>query len=544
VEFLREIAPKLVKNKDDLKKINKLDSDKKVFSFLLEKEVGIEKIKKEFKDYYGYDFVDILNQKIKIALLNKFDKDSLRKIGVIPIGEDKENKTFHFAIGNIANGKIKNTVDNFVKSIGYRADYSFAILAHVEKIYDELEKNKENKVEEREGTDDFNPRKWVDDIINKGISLKASDIHIEQFENIMKVRYRVDGDLRTFKESSFTDAQISSINVRTKMISDLDISEKRKPQDGRIDDYEYKGVKYDIRVSSVSTINGEKFTLRIFEKSSETLDFEALGFSKENEKIAKRILSNKNGIVYLGGATGSGKTTTLYTMVDHKNTDKVNIYTIENPVEKTIEEINQIQINELAGITYPSILRALLRQDPDIIVVGETRDVETMELAVRASLTGHLVLTTIHANNAIDSISRVMDMGIEPYLISASSIGFISQRLVKKLCPYCKRKIEKLQPFQEKWLEENEEKYNVKIDRNNIFEAKGCSKCNEGYSGRVAMSEILEIDEKRRSLISSGMSITDFRKEVLKDGFKPFVIDGINKISQGTTTIEEVMKEI
>lgn len=327
-------------------------------------------------------------------------------------------------------------------------------------------------------------------------------------------------------------------------MSQMDVSQSRKSQDGRIDNYEYNGELYDIRVSSVNTIYGEKFVMRLIKKSSETVSFENLGFTEENQEKVKRMLKNQNGIIYLAGATGSGKSTTLYTMIDEIEDETVNIYTIENPVEKSIDNVNQIQIDEAAGTDYPTILSALLRQDPNVIVVGEIRDTETAELSIRASLTGHLVMATIHANNAVDSISRLIDMGVESYLIGASSVGMLSQRLVRKLCEHCKVKRDTLYPHETLWIENVRKDFDYEVEKelgHYIYGPGGCEHCNNGYKGRLATVEALEVDETLRSMISNKEHSDKINQYLKTINYKNLKYDGITKALNGITSIEELM---
>ena len=394
--------------------------------------------------------------------------------------------------------------------------------------------------------DKWTSNRWVNNVINRG-KLGDSDIHIERLRTEMQVRYRVDGLLCNKKTFKLSDNAISSIYVRLKIISNMDIAENRRSQDGRIDNYEYNGEYYDLRVSSVNTIYGEKAVLRMLKKTDEVIPFNALGFTKENEEKVKKMLNSQNGIIYLAGATGSGKTTTLYTMIEEVKDDSVNIYTIENPVEKTIDNVNQIQIDEASGTDYPTVLRTLLRQDPNVIVVGEVRDVETAELSIRASLTGHLVMTTIHANSAVDSLSRLSDMGVESYLIGASLVGTLSQRLVRKLCPKCKVKREKLKEYEEIWIKQEIKDFDYdeeKAKGNYIYESVGCDECSGGYKGRIAAVEVLNIDDNLRSMISKQTHINEINDYLKENDYKTLKYDGILKALNGITGMEELIGQL
>jgi type II secretory ATPase GspE/PulE/Tfp pilus assembly ATPase PilB-like protein len=301
------------------------------------------------------------------------------------------------------------------------------------------------------------------------------------------------------------------------------------------------GVKYDLRVSILLTSHGEKAVIRVFNKESRITDFAGLGFSPDDETAIKKMLSSAYGIVYLGGPTGSGKTTTLYAMIEHKNSDKINIYTIEDPVEKTIPGVNQIQVEPKTGVGYPEILRALLRQDPDILVVGEIRDQETADLSVRSSLTGHLVLSTVHANNALDIINRLYNMSVEPYLLSATALGFISQRLVRVLCPRCKQEV-KPSPPEIIWLEQLSSVYGVDTNKT-FYGPMGCPACNNiGYKGRLAVAEVLSVTSREQKECLAARDIISLCDTSLKNGFAPLDLAGFLKASSGSTSVREVMR--
>lgn len=378
---------------------------------------------------------------------------------------------------------------------------------------------------------------WINNIIKQGITYNASDIHFEKFENIYQIRFRIDGILTNKMIFNFNENQIDSIIIKIKILSNMDISEKRKPQDGRIKDFKYNDFFYDIRISTIFTLYGEKIVMRLICKKMEIETFQELGFNNFNDVQLKLMLKKTSGIIYLGGTTGSGKTTTLYSILNYINDDNLNIYTIENPIEKNIKNINQIEINDLAGITYNSTLKALLRQDPDIIIIGEIREPETAQLAIQAALTGHLVIATIHSNFSLDCINRLIDMNVESYLIKASSIGFLSQKLVRKLCPYCKRKINQLSSSQIKWLK-NINKNNI-FDFNNIdfFEPVGCKHCINGFIGRIALTEVLPF---------KNINNNDYKNLSINDitDFKNINYDIYEKLKKQITSINELMRII
>lgn len=384
----------------------------------------------------------------------------------------------------------------------------------------------------------------VNDIIKEAIDKNSSDIHIEPLENEVRVRYRIDGELYIRKEG-ITTKDYPNVVSRIKVMSELDPTEKRKSQDGKISNYSHKNTTYDIRVSSMSTIHGEKIVMRIMSKTTSKHDFGVLGFTqKEAEKINK-LLEKQSGIFIITGETGSGKSTTLYTMLHKLNSPNINICTIEDPVESSIEGVTQVQLNELAGITFANTLRTFLRQDPDIIMIGEIRDLETADIAIKASNTGHYVLSTLHTNNTIATINRLISMGVEPYKISENIVGIMSQKLVKKLCPHCK--IPHVLTSEEKaFITEIETRYNIQLldGTETFYEAIGCSECTKGYRGRMVIAEILEVNEVMNEMISNNANSADLRKVAIENQsiFIPFEISGIEKAKRGEVALSAIMK--
>lgn len=551
MDYLKPLVQRLTDNEQAIARYQTLENDEKVYSELM-KVLTFEEVADVFQDYYGVGFVNPIKYDVERSILAIFDVDILKAHHVLPYRLDEATQTYYFAINDFLNEDLRDTITRSCEKHQAKARFLFALKEHISQMYDTiLEDNMEVDVvvdeeahETHDPREEFSAQQWVENILNKSIQYGASDIHIEKLEDSLKVRYRVDGVMTRSKYYHYPDSIVSSIFVRIKVISGLDISEKRKPQDGRIDNYEHSGQRFDLRVSTVTTIHGEKCVMRLLDKSSQILSFEQLGFSDKDAHTVETMMRNKNGIIYIAGATGSGKTTTLYTMIDGVNEDTINMYTIENPVEKTIDNVNQIQIDPLAGITYASTLRALLRQDPDIIIVGEIRDTETAELSVQASLTGHLVVSTIHANSAIDSISRLLNMGVEPYLIVGSSLGFLSQRLVRKLCDHCKVPHTELSPHEEAWVTKQEEKYDVRIDRTDFYQAVGCERCTMGYKGRVAIVEIIEMSPSIKDLILNNASLSEIEQQALKESFTPLALNGLSKAELGLTQIEELIKEL
>ena len=371
----------------------------------------------------------------------------------------------------------------------------------------------------------------VNAIFEQAVHCMASDIHIEPMENYIRVRYRVDGDL-VEQKSKYPSKFLGGITSRIKIMGNMNIAEKRRPQDGRIT-VKVDGVEYDVRVSILPTSQGEKVVMRLTNKERLTMDKSTLGLQPEDEAKFDNLLENSHGIILVTGPTGSGKSTTLYTALSELNTEKVNISTIEDPVEADIDGINQVQVNEKSGLTFPSALRCFLRQDPDIIMVGEIRDTETASLAIDASLTGHLVVSTLHTNSSVSSISRLEKMGIEPYLLADATVGILAQRLVKRLCT-CKK--------QKKITIRDRKKLGIgKEEEITLYEPCGCVKCNgTGYKGRIAVYEILVFTEELKEAIADERPLNEIEDIAMKQGLQTLKMSAIKLIKQGITTVEEL----
>lgn len=376
--------------------------------------------------------------------------------------------------------------------------------------------------------------KLVNHILFQAVKREASDIHIEPYEKEVRVRYRVDGVM--FLALTPPKRIQSALISRLKIMANLNIAEKRKPQDGRIE-IKVAGKEIDIRVSVLPVVHGERISMRLLDKSKTFVKLESLGFSTRDFEVLMHSISQPNGIILVSGPTGSGKTTTLYAILSRVNSSQVNLITVEDPVEYQIPGINQVQVNEKIGLTFAAALRSILRQDPDIVMIGEARDTETIQIAVQASLTGHLVFSTIHTNNAPATITRLIDMGIEPYLIASSVHTILAQRLVRRLCDACKQV----------YTPEKSALKSIGIDeqkaKNIIFyKAVGCAKCsNSGYAGRLPIFEIMVMTAAVAQLVIARADALRIKEQALKDGMTLLVQDGILKIEQGITTIEEVL---
>ncbi|WP_238651092.1 GspE/PulE family protein [Paenibacillus piscarius] len=393
----------------------------------------------------------------------------------------------------------------------------------------------QEEIEETEITDEDSPIvRLVNQMIQQAVSLRASDIHVDPGENNLSIRYRIDGTLRT--ERMIPKQMQGFITARLKIMARLNIAERRLPQDGRIKmQFDYKMV--DIRVSSLPTMHGEKIVLRLLDLSTGVKSVDTLGFSERNADAFRDMISKPYGILLITGPTGSGKSTTLYSALSQLNTEDTNIITIEDPVEYQLEGVNQVHVNPAIGLTFAAGLRSILRQDPNIVMVGEIRDTETAEIAVRASLTGHLVLSTLHTNDAISTIYRLRDMGVEPYLIASSLLGVVAQRLVRKICPDCK---EEHKPTEQESIILR--RYGLPAEV--IYRGRGCGNCNNtGYRGRIAIHEVLTINDHMRQLITNSASIEELRAAGKEQGMVQLMEDGFSKVSKGITTLQEVMRE-
>ena len=373
-------------------------------------------------------------------------------------------------------------------------------------------------------------------IITNALEMRASDIHIEPFENRLIVRYRIDGVLHEVESPPrrLSPAVIS----RVKIMANLDIAERRLPQDGRIR-LRVQGKDIDLRISTVPTMHGESVVMRILDKGGVALDFKRLGFEEGTLKAFLDVLLEPHGILLVTGPTGSGKTTTLYTALDRLNKPDVKILTVEDPVEYQMPGINQIQVKPQIDLTFANALRSIVRQDPDVIMIGEIRDLETAQIAVQSALTGHLVLSTVHTNDAPSTVNRLLDMGVEDYLLTSTVIGILAQRLVRTLCPNCKEEYVALPELvEEMGLRKFADGGEIRL-----FHEKGCRECAQtGYIGRISIMEMLPMTDPLRSLIMRHATSTDLRAEAIKGGMTTMYEDGMRKAVAGVTTFEEVLR--
>ncbi|MGG1614445.1 GspE/PulE family protein [Paenibacillus phoenicis] len=375
----------------------------------------------------------------------------------------------------------------------------------------------------------------VQQMIEQAVRLGASDIHVDPMETQLAIRYRIDGQLRN--ERTIPKSMQGVIIARLKILGNLNIAERRLPQDGRIKML-VDGQTIDIRLSSLPTVHGEKIVMRLLDLAEGVKGLDKLGMTEQTLSLFRRMIEKQHGMVLLTGPTGSGKTTTLYSALQHLNREETNIITVEDPVEYTLDGVNQMQVHPAAGLTFARGLRSILRQDPNIIMVGEIRDLETAEIAIRASLTGHLVFSTLHTNDAVSTVVRLRDMGIEPYLIASSLIGIVAQRLVRCICPDCKTAYT---PDRQEMI--YLERLGIQTDK--LYRGNGCGTCGKtGYRGRMAVHEALLISDDLRTAIVEGRSIHELRRMAKEQGMTPLFADGIQKALEGQTTLQEIIREV
>lgn len=503
-----------------------------------------EAIIKRLEKKSGVTYVDLNKYDIKESVINSlFNIEIMQKNNLIPFEIDNENKIWKFASADIGDStSLKARTKAECAKKGIKCEFYFAFDFEIQRKYRNLHKAVEIKVkaDDEQGAIDF-----VNNVISDAILKDASDIHIEPKRNGLRVRYRIDG---LISKNDFYEMDASfakNVISRIKIMASMDIAISRKPQDGIIRDFEIKGKIYDLRVSSIQVIHGEKIVIRIAPKNEAIKTFEDLGFLPKDIEKLNNIIHKTTGIFFIAGATGSGKTTTLYSIIDKVNNPTVNICTIEDPIEREIDGINQVQASSQDGnvnYKFADYLRVFLRQDPDIIVVGETRDSETADTAMRASLTGHFVLTTIHANNAIETISRMYDMDIDTYILSATLEGVMSQRLVRRVCSHCA--IERELTADEKlYIEYLNKKNNTAIHIDRVREGKGCDACNNtGYRGRIVIAEVVEMDSKIKEMIRNKVPTDDIEAYLIQNGFSTMEVNGLMRVEDGTTNIQELQR--
>ena len=512
---------------------------------MLEKEGGsinINKVLMQLAKLMNMDYINLDEVDIDLRLVGRLPMQKLEKIGALPIRESDLSVTVAFkdpfdfsaqeAMQRLFPKKPVNPAIARPSQIDYhlnRLEMSESIKGLINEIRQEISES----ASATEASESSAILKLIEVILKSAIIARASDIHIEPTENSCIVRSRIDGMLA---ESFRFDKDIyPPLSSRLKLLSNLDIAERRKPQDGRFS-ATIVNREFDFRVSTLPIMNGESIVMRILDKSKVMIRLEDAGMSQHNFNIFNGALKVPYGIVLVTGPTGSGKTTTLYGALNNlKSVDK-KLITVEDPVEYQMNLVQQVQVNPKVGLTFASALRSILRQDPDIIMIGEIRDQETLRIAIQAALTGHLVLSTLHTNDSISAINRMADMGIEPYLISGSLIAIEAQRLVRKICPNCKKSVE----IPDHVINELEEFLPEKYQ---FFKGSGCKECQgTGYIGREMISEVLRVDDTLTSMIAREASKAELTQEALRQGFVSMIQDGVNKAVEGKTTIDEVLR--
>ena len=507
-----------------------------------------EVIAKVLHAQLGYPIVELQSIDIAPEVKSLVSSSVLKKYKILPI-EYAENNMNVLRVA-MSDPMDMNAMDDISIITGCQVEPLIAtarnIMMAIDRLYgseetaaalDEYAKEKFGTEEEEDlGNDDVNNSPivvLVKEVIEKAARQRASDIHIEPLEKTVRIRYRIDGSL--YEKGRYDIKILPAISARIKIIGGMDISEKRKPQDGRITQMVDR-TEYDIRVSILPTVYGEKTVMRLASKTALNREKSQLGFKPAEMERFDHILKNPHGILLVTGPTGSGKSTTLYTALSELNTEDVNIITVEDPVEANIDGINQVHVNPKANLTFASALRSILRQDPDIIMIGEIRDQETASIAVQASITGHMVVSTLHTNSSASTVTRLADMGIEPYLIADSVVGIIAQRLVRRLCPNCKKP--RPATAEEKELMGCDPAKEVEI-----YEPGGCVQCDQmGYKGRIGVYEILQMSPNLKRIISRGGDADEIKDQAMKEGMNTLRMSAAAYVMEGITSIHEMMK--
>lgn len=491
----------------------------------------------------GIPHIQLYRQKIETKIINIIPKKLAEQHLVLPI-RTEGNKLIvamadpldYFAIDELrmtTGLRIEPTIaskDELTRAI----KRYYGLQESVDQIMQNLQSKEQETARQPAEEEDSPVVKTVNQIIVQAIQIGASDIHIDPQEDSLRIRYRVDGVMRT--ERTLPPHMQGVIVARIKIMANMNVAERRHPQDGRVEmDIEFR--KVDIRISTLPTIHGEKVVMRVLDLGNTLTEIEKLGLSDHNLMLFQRGIASAHGVVLITGPTGSGKTTTLYSALSRLNNDEVNIITVEDPVEYQLQGINQVQVNPAAGVSFAAGLRAILRQDPNIVMVGEIRDVETAEIAIRAAMTGHLVLSTLHTNSAVNAITRLIDMGVEPFLVSSAVNCIVAQRLVRRICPSCS---EEYAGTEEERSLLAEHGFTLLMLRR----GRGCVECGRtGYKGRLAIHEILPVDDTLRAMVLQKRSDSEYRQYAVESaGMVPILKDGLSKVAAGLTTVSEVYR--
>ncbi|WP_246543125.1 GspE/PulE family protein [Fusibacter paucivorans] len=505
-----------------------------------------EQIAKTLSIQFKLPLIDLMDTNVDRSVAKLIPQNVAKKYNVMPFG--MEDGVVCMAISNPfdlhaiddVHFITKKSIKPFISdedSINWAID-KYYVDESSQKAIEELKKefsiqSFDDQLDEGDEITNAPTVRLVKSIINQAIDLSASDIHIEPFESEVYVRVRVDGVLT--KIMNIPKTSYSGVLTRFKILAEINIAEQRVPQDGRIET-EIDGRAYDIRVSTLPTVFGEKLVLRILNRGNQLLDRSKLGFTKHEDGLIDKFQRSPYGIVLISGPTGSGKTTTLYTLLKEQNDVSQNVVTVEDPVEYMFDGINQVQVNTKAGLTFARGLRSILRQDPDVIMIGEIRDEETAEIAVRSAITGHMVLSTIHTNDAATSITRLVDMGIPAFLVAEGLVGVIAQRLMRTLCPHCKRPYD-AKPFEMEVLGVE--------PGTKLFSARGCTRCNDtGYQGRIAIHEVLEITETLKKAIITGQSSEEIKNIAVESGMATLFANAKDVVLRGDSSFDEMTKTV
>ncbi len=497
----------------------------------------------------GLRIIDQENYPTELRGENSFNQKFLREQNIIVVSET--DQFFEICINDPFSPELSNTISfaigqKYLKiRLGYRKDISDALdlvlrSGSDKQLTDRFDSDDEVLLEKdiqllKELASEAPVIKIVNTMIKDAIQNSASDIHIEPQSNQLKVRNRIDGVLLTVREIPMNIS--AAVVSRVKILSALDIAQRRVPQDGRFD-INLDGQDVDIRVSVIPTIHGESIVMRLLYKKSISFDFDSLGYSETNKKRLMHMLDKPHGLILVTGPTGSGKSTTLYAMLQHINSSEKKIVSVEDPVEYKVDNVNQIQVNPDIGVSFSNALSAIVRHDPEVIMVGEMRDSETAEIAVRASMTGHLILTTLHTNSATSSIERLIDLGVEKAFVYSSLIGVVAQRLVRRLCDHCKKPVSS-----EKLLLETLEEDTHDGEAMNICMPVGCDNCNQtGYKGRLSICEVMLVNDDFRTEALKGHD--NIQQLARKYGMRPMPVDGFKKVKTGQTCIEELFRVV
>lgn len=490
----------------------------------------------------GIPHIQLYRQKIDMKVINIMPQRLAEQHQVLPI-RTEGNKL----VVAMADPLDYYAIDELRMTTGYRIEPTIAskdelsraiqryygLQESVDQIMSNLQLREPEERKPQQSEDESPVVRTVNQIIIQAVQLGASDIHIDPQEDGIRIRYRVDGMMRT--ERSLPPHMQSVIVARVKIMANLNVAERRLPQDGRVEmDIEFR--KVDIRISTLPTVHGEKIVMRILDLGNTLTEIEKLGMSERNLQLFLKGIGRAHGIVFITGPTGSGKTTTLYSAISRLNNDDVNIITVEDPVEYQLPNINQVQVNPVTGLTFARGLRAILRQDPNIVMVGEIRDVETAEIAVRSAMTGHLVLSTLHSNSAVNSITRLVDMGVEPFLVASSLNCVVAQRLVRRICPHCSAA----------YMPSNEENELLAVSgfhADVLYKGSGCGECGRsGYKGRLAIHEVLQVDDTLRGMILKRSADAEYASYARTVGLAEMKQDGIAKAIAGLTTLSEIYR--